>query len=1183
MLRPKTSAVLWAVLFSFLCTVSGLHAQSGAGTISGTVRDPAGAVVVNATVMVTNTATNVARSVQTNGAGDYTAPNLPVGPYNIRVEQQGFKPALISNITLNAAANVRADFSLELGTAQQTVEVQANAVQLQTEDAKTSVTVTNKLVEELPLVVSGALRSPFDLAVLTPEAKNLGGDYGFILGGGQGAAYNVTLDGVSANDTSAQITSWVATNAPSVEAITEFTVDTNGFKAEYGHSTGGVMTFVSKSGTNEYHGSAYEFLRNNALDANYFFSNKSGVARQVYKQSDFGASFGGPVYIPKIINGKNKTFFFASYEGFRNRVGAIASSATIPTPEMWDGDFRNWVNSAGQQIPIYDPTTQRTDASGNVTRSPFPNNMVPKNLFDPLSVKAMSVFQEGVGVLKPNNGAAPGTVGYVSNNYLITSGSSVTPYNKFSVKGDHVFSEKDRLSGFYGYNRQGMYPGANGPATLPGNFTTFQQLNQASDVFRMTWDHTFRPNLLNHFYAGNNLWRQENVTLNVARGPWKDKICIPNVPNCDENLPQLNWSNGYTQWGAQASNGSENTIYAFHDDLSWIKGKHQFKMGGMFQYNHYNGFGHAVLSGQAIFNFTETGRPGDTNFTTAGGNPFASFLLGWADGGRIDTVRFIAQKWPYYAGYFQDDWRISSKLMLNLGIRWETTLPPHEANDQFSDFSPTLPNPGAGNIPGAIVFAGSGQGRANSSTLADAYYKAFGPHIGFAYTLNPKTVVRGSYALSYGNITTSAGSTHQVGFVQILNFYNNSNGINPTWIFSQGPPPWTKPPFIDPSFANGGTAYWWQNNEATRPPAFSNINFSIQRQISPTLVLETSYNAALGSRLQSYLLNYNQVPSQYLNTLGASLLTQQFDSPAAVAAGITAPFPGFKGLWGSGATVAQALRPFPQYNNIDTWSGGGDHSGHSTYHAAIIRLDKRYSNGLNFQTSYVFAKLLTDSDSYSYYVSMQSADQYNRGLEKSIGQYDVTHSFKLGLIYELPFGIGKHFLSHGPAARILGNWRVSTISTYSSGLPVALSTTVTQPLFAGRKAPYITSYDGWRAPIANGSFDPSVDSFLVPYQTGPFPRQGPGTPYTGIGNATRYNPKVRYFPNLNENLSIAKTFVIHEQFRVDFRAEAFNAFNRVRFGTGSTQLQSQTFGVLTSNSDLLNTPRQLQFALKLYF
>ena len=248
----------------------------------------------------------------------------------------------------------------------------------------------------------------------------------------------------------------------------------------------------------------------------------------------------------------------------------------------------------------------------------------------------------------------------------------------------------------------------------------------------------------------------------------------------------------------------------------------------------------------------------------------------------------------------------------------------------------------------------------------------------------------------------------------------------------------------------------------------------------------------------------------------------------------------------------------------------------------ILRLEKRYANGLNFQTSYVFSKLLTDSDSY--WGSGAAADQYNRRLEKSIGQFDVTHNFKLGLVYDLPFGKGKKFLAGGIGGAVLGNWRVSTIHYYASGQPIGIGTTYSLPLFAGRNAAYVTSYEGWRAPTAGDKFDPSVDRFFVPYGTGPFPIQGGGTALNGIGNVTRYNPKVRQFANLNENVSIAKAIPLHfESMRLEFRAEAFNVLNRVRFGTGSSTLQDPNFGKLTSSADLLNTPRQMQLALKLYF
>src|SRR5258706_1499358 len=437
------------LLLGFACLSTALFGQSERGTITGTVADSTGAVVPKARVIVTNTDTKLVSESESNDAGGYTAASLPVGPYTVRVEKEGFRPVVNSGIELNAASTVRVDVTMEIGTAVQTVEVSASAQLLSTESAKTSVTVTNKFVDELPLVVGGTLRSVFELAAGTPEGKNLGGDDGFVLGGGQGAGYGTTLDGISANTTRALQLSWVSSNAPSLEAVTEFTVDTNGFKAEYGHASGGVMTFSSKSGTNNFHGSAYEFLRNNDLDANRFFSNRSGTPRAVYKQHDFGFSAGGPIWIPKIYNGKDKSFFFFSYEGFRNRAGATAFTSTVPTAEMYNGEFSKWRDSSAKQIPVYDPTSQVLNASGGVTRQQFPNKLIPKSLFDPFSVKALGVFQTS-GTLTTNTGAAPGTAGYVNNNFTVANGSQVAPINKFSIKGDHNFSGRDRISGYYG-------------------------------------------------------------------------------------------------------------------------------------------------------------------------------------------------------------------------------------------------------------------------------------------------------------------------------------------------------------------------------------------------------------------------------------------------------------------------------------------------------------------------------------------------------------------------------------------------------------------------------------------------------------------------------------------------------------------------------------------------------------
>jgi hypothetical protein len=1188
--RTTIVARVAVAALSLLLTLASLFGQSERGTITGVVHDSSGAVVPAANVTIVSQATNVSLAMTTNESGEYTAPSLQAGTYAVRIAKAGFKTSEVRGLALDAAQTVRADATLEVGSSTQEIDVIASAVQLQTEDAKSSTIIQNKLVNDLPLVVGGTVRTPFDLASMAPDAKNLGGDNGFMLGGGQAASYGTSLDGVSTNTSRAMSKSWVASNAPSVEAIEQFSVDTNGFKAEFGHAGGGNLTYVSKSGTNQFHGSAYEFLRNNDLDANNFFNNTAGIANSIYKQNDFGATIGGPVWIPKVYHGKEKTFFFFSYEGFRNRTGANGAQFTVPTPEMYNGDFSKWVTSAGVQIPIYNPLSQTQNADGSTTRVVFPGNVIPKNLFSAASTKALGVFQAG-GALTPNNGAAPGTVGYVTNNFLETSGTQVYPVNKLSIKGDHIINAKHRISGYYGHDREHQTFGPDGPPTLPGLYSTYNDLVQATDVIRFSWDWTLAPNKLNHFFAGGNNWRQDHKPPQEYTGNWKSKFCLPNVPNCDDNLVNL-FSGGtgdnYSTWGGQADNGSENTVYAYNDDFTWSKGHHTIKLGGMFQLNHYNGFGRQCEAGCAGFSYQETGVPGGSN-PNAGGNAFASFLLGQADSGQIDTVRFIGQQFSYFSGYIQDDWRITPKLVMNLGLRYDINLPPTGLNDSWSDFGPTTPNPAAGGIPGAVLFAGSGTGRVGSRTLADMWNKGIGPHIGLAYSKDTKTVFRASYSRSFGSLVSVSGSTHNSGFTLTQTFSNGTAGVLPTYTLDQGMPPWTAPPFINPSVSNGAGVAWFQGNETTKLPAYDNFTFSMQRQLTNSMVAEIGYNGVLGSHLQTELLQYNQLNPSWLTAFGTvaqsvTVLNSLVGSPAANAAGIKAPFPGFNTLWGSRATVAQALRPFPQYTVIDTYAGQGDHSGHSTYHALITKFTKRVSSGLTFQTSYVFSKILTDSDTA--WGTAYAADFFNRGLEKSIGQFDVTHDFKFAGVYDLPFGKSQRWLARGPGAWIVGNWRLASINVYDSGTPVGISSSLTLPIYSlgagGRSTPYVTSYTGWQ-PSYSGSFDPGKDNFFVPYGTGPFPIQGSATALNSIGNSTRFNPKLRLFPNLNENLSLTRTFPIRESVRLEFRAEAFNVMNRVRFGTGSTQLQSQSFGVLTGAGSQINSPRQLQLAAKLYF
>jgi hypothetical protein len=747
----KVSKGAVCALLCFLLAISALLAQS-AGTLTGAIKDRSGATIPNAKIVVTNTATNTTFSTDSGDVGVFTVPNLVPGTYSVRIEKEGFRPFVTTGLDINAGSTARIDATLDIGAAAQAIEVSASAVQLQTENAKSSTVVTDKLIQDLPTVVGGSLRSPFDLAILAPESKNFG-DNNFQIGGGQAASFGVNLDGISANTTRALSNSWVSVNTPSLDAITEFAVETNGFKAEYGQAGGGSINFVSKSGSNNVHGTLYEYARNDAFDARSFFQAK----KQIYKQHDFGGTVGGPVYIPKLYDGRNKSFFFFSYEAFRNRNGAQSLFLTVPTAEMYDGDFHNWVDGSGKMIQLYDPFTL-----ANGTRQPFPGNIIPKNRFDPQAVKALSAYAGGAGgQLVPNVGAAPGTLGYVRDNYQITAGSVTQPQTKWSLKGDQYLKESDRVSFYFGWNASLEKPGPLGVPRLPGNYSDYNDLDRRSKVYRATWDHNFSPTFLNQFRGGGNDWREVHNSVQELTGNWKDKFCIGNAPDCNYNLGRIRFDDAYTSWGADSNNGSENLVYSFSDDATMIRGKHTFKFGGMYQKGSYNGFGRQCVAGCANFGYLGTGLPGIENFNQAGGNAFASFLLGWATNGQIDTVRYNGQQWPYFDGYFQDDWKLSPKLTVNLGLRWETTLPPVEELDRWSDFSPTTPNPGADNRLGALIYAGSGEGRQGSRQLADAWFGGFGPRIGFAYSVNDKTVVRMNFARSFSLVTTTTGSTHQ--------------------------------------------------------------------------------------------------------------------------------------------------------------------------------------------------------------------------------------------------------------------------------------------------------------------------------------------------------------------------------------------------------------------------------------
>jgi Carboxypeptidase regulatory-like domain len=1165
-----------------VCAVANVMAQTDRGVVTGTVKDVSGAVVPGAQVTAIQTNTNANFKTRTTTSGDFTVPSLPVGSYQVRVESAGFKTYVATKVEVAAGATVPLDVTMELGTTQQTVEVLANAQMLQTEAGRVATEVSSRLVDELPVVVNGAVRSPFDLSASAAEVNSTGQ---YRVGGGRGGAYGMTLDGTSVT-TAGQLDSngvtWTQINTPSVDALTEFSVTSGGFKADMGHASGGSMSFVSKSGTNEFHGDIYEFLRNQDLDAKGFY----GATKPVYKQNDFGVTAGGPVRIPKLYNGKDKTFFFVSYEGFRNRAGATVTPYSVPPTEFYTGDLHNYVDGTGKMYQVYDPASQ-TFANGTYSRLPFPNNQIPQSRIDPI---AKSIINYVEPILKPNVAAVAGTSGYVRNNYT-SAGSSISPNNKFSIKGDQVLNSKQRISFFFERTREQDLYGPTGAPGLPAPLSGSPGYNR-SDVYRISHDWTISPTLVNRFYAGGNNWEQNHGSFGTFSGSpqsqglqtvstgWKEKgICIPNYPDCNLDFPQVNWSNSeFTNWGQPAPNGSDNIVVEFHDDLTKSMGHHTFKGGYYYNNTHYNGFGLQNISGNVTFQALNTGVPLVTSQATGGGSSFASFLLGQVSGYSLDTPRYLATMFRTHQMYFQDDWRVTSKLTLNLGLRFELNLAPRVGDDQASDLSPSLPNPGAGGLPGALIFAGEGPGRSGQHTLVDGWHD-FGPRLGFAYALNSKTAIRGAASRSFGPITYVGSSSHNLGIIQRITVNDQSQGLSPLWTLQNGAPAWSQVPNINPSVGNGSNVPYYNGKAASTPSGEMTYAFNIERQLTGNSALEVGYLGTLAAHIQSSLLAYNQIYYPNLpaslspfTAAGRTLLNSQVGSAAANAAGITPPWSGFNQLWGTGATVAQSLRPFPQYSTVDTINGQGDRIGHSTYHSMQVKFSHRYSSGLTVQASYVLSKLLTDSDSGS----GTPEDQYNRVLEKSIASYDQTHVVKLNYVYELPFGKGRKFLTQkSVASAIVGGWRFSGIQNYSCGTPIGLGTTVSFPIFNGGNRPTVSTYDGWGGTYT-GKFDPGAASFFQPASW--FGTQ----PTTALGTATRYNPKMRYLPNLGESVSLSRSITLKEQKHLDVRWETFNVLNRVQFGSlsGGTTLQNANFGNWRSQS---NSARRMQVSMKLYW
>ena len=1144
---------LLAFLIAFLL-VGVSPAQTDRGTITGTVTDPSGAVIPDATITVTNVSTNARSVVLSTSSGNYAVPQLPTGTYKISVEKQGFKTAVRENLPLLLGQTVREDIGLQVGESSQTVEVAAEAPLLKPETSELSTAISHNEIINLPLAMSGEARSPIDFIALVPgvtgaqSAKNTTAKtFATSVNGGQTFAFEIQVDGASIQNTNV---SGDFRNIPMPqEAVQEFKVETGNFAAEFGRTGGGIVSFTTRAGTNGIHGSLFEYLRNDAFDARGFYADSVPKLRQ----NEFGATVGGPVWIPKVYNGKDKTFWFFYIDGFRYRAGAANFLTTVPTAQQRTGDFSDLKNSSGNLIPIYDPATTRT-VNGQVVRDQFLGNIIPAN-------RISGIAKSIVGYVPPPTFNQP------FNNFRSAQGGT-NDTNQWGIRIDHAFNDRHKVNGWYGYNNFTGIDAA-GAGALSGTLSTAGLTEHPQQIFRLNYDWFMRPNLIHHAtvafnrsrFAGQPLVYDQNYNKVLGIKGTEDLL----------GFPQMSFSETYHTYG---TGGGENTNiengYALVDNLTWIKSKHTFKFGIDFRRNQENMIFNGAGLGQFGFSTLETGLP-----NAAGtGNAFASFLLGQVHSGRqfINNTVF-GWRYAYYSMFFQDNYKLTPKLTLNYGLRYEIPLPRGEAYDRMSNFNPTLPNPDAGGILGALEFSGTGPGKNGKSRFYSSDKKEFGPRVGLAYQLKERTVLRAGYGIYYvgaGSVLDNGQRTaYGIGYFADITRPSLDNGVTPAFLLDNGfPQDFKRPPLIDPSFQNNNAANWMSPGSQNQP-YIQNWNFNIQQQLGSNTVLDVAYVGNKGTRLPSNLTTPNQVDPKWL-ALGGELnanisCLSDGSCPNARAAGVKLPYAGFT------SSVAQALRPFPQYVAV---YNEYELAGFSTYNALQVKLEKRFSADFNILVSYSASKSLDAAGSQlAAYFSAGAQDSFNRKAEKSVSENDIPQNLVLSYTYDLPVGPGKKYANQGGAVgKVLGGWTFSGIQAYQSGIPLWLRVNNTLPISNSRLRP--NAVLGASKVNSNSNFDPNRDTYLNP---GAWQLPAAFT----FGNASRTYGDMRGFAYYDEAFSIIKRTYFHESKNVEFRADFFNAFNRVWFGSNITSnFSSGDFGKVSGQA---NPPRQIQFALRVNF
>ncbi|HZS52198.1 MAG TPA: carboxypeptidase regulatory-like domain-containing protein [Bryobacterales bacterium] len=1145
----SANSVLRGVLLALLAATLSF-AQQITGSITGTVMDPAGAAVANAQVKLTNTGTGAVENAITDESGNFRFLLLPPGTYSLEASAPGFKLFRRDGIIVEVDRSLAVPVALQIGQVTETVEVQGGTPLLEPNTSSLGTVMEEKKVEDLPL--NG--RNPMGLANLIPTVRGIGYFGGQVLsswrlaavgiGGGQPLTNGYLVDGI-ANDK--MVDSGPMTFL-TVDDTEEFKVQTNSMSAEFGRTTGGVISMISKSGTNELHGSLFEFLRNDKLNANDFFANKAGRKIAPDKVNQFGGTLGGPII-------KNKLFYFFNYEGYRERSASI-ETITSPTAAQRAGDFSGLTTSTGQLITIYDPTTTVPDPSnpGRFIRSAFPGNKIPADRINLVGQNILSYYPQ------PN---LPG----LSSNLFLTG---ATPINKDTetIRLDYNISPTKRLAGRFTDDRLAWQFANffNNIADVDGRLISIPRRNAF-----ISYTDSFSPTLL--FDSRIGFSHQTEAYSIPSQGFDITKLGLPasllaqsqNAPNAPQGVfPRLSVSDLTTFGGTAAAANHTNTGSA-SATLTKIRGSQTWKFGYEFRLYQRNEFTLNSPVGSYTFNRGFTQGPNPDQASATAGYSVASLLLGTPASAFAGINASSAVTLRYNALFFQDDWKVSRKLTLNLGLRWDKDGAPTERYNRYENFDPDVASPLKApglTLRGGLVYSGvNGHPRAFYTSPS----KDFQPRFGFAYQLQAKTVLRGGFGIMFVPTTQGQYTPSQIGFSSTTPMVtSNDGGRTPANTLSNPFPNGLTPPTGASLGALTGIGTGVTGQLYNQGRGYSEQwNFTIQHQPWENWLVEVGYMGNRGVHLFMYNQDIDWLPNQALS-LGSAL-------------GQTVPNP-FYGVITSGPLAAAQvpqywlMLPFPQYayTSLPTSQGGVispiSYLNNSIYHALTVKVEKRFSRGFSLLASYAASKLLDLGDNLTQVrpggVSGYLVQNWNNlSAERSKSLYDVPQRLVVTALWDVPLG-----KSGNPLYRaVAGGWQLNAITTLQSGLPI--------PLGAN-----LTGVGNRPSVVAGVSDKASSQSLSQWFNTAAFTAPAPYS----YGNASRTLPDVLSDGLFSMDFSAFKNFSVREKYQFQFRAEAFNLTNTPTFEVPGTMYGSPTFGQVTATA-FTPKPRVIQFGLKLRF